>query len=276
MIPVTAQQKLAALVQAAGDAQALAFAAKDRAEVIGTKIVQLHNARASDAEIARTAALHEAAQDLQQQRYRLWQDAEQLLTRVKAWVNELPRGTLLEAVPAPAVAMNGNPSVVVGELRSNIAALISQYHLVKLASAPLEDARQQVRDLVAKMAKAGTPRLTTQFGKLVVHGWDSQQQFGPVVHSRLVEFLAWYDPDRMIAALDREVDAQPHDDAALPLAERASKLAEIEGEIAILEQREEFVITQAAKDGIVIARRHDQSPASILGVQIVRSAARAA
>src|SRR5262245_37200580 len=120
MIPVSAQQKLAALVQAAQDAQALAFSAKDRAEVLGSKVIQLRNAKSPDVEITKTIALHESAQDLQQHRYRTWQDAEQLLTRVRSWLAELPRHVVLEAVPTPSTDMNGTATVVIGSLRTKI------------------------------------------------------------------------------------------------------------------------------------------------------------
>ena len=52
------------------------------------------------------------------------------------------------------------------------------------------------------------------------------------------------------------------------MSARAPRLAEIEAQIFNLEIQEEAVIERAAKDGIVIERRFDQSPASILGVQI--------
>ena len=51
----------------------------------------------------------------------------------------------------------------------------------------------------------------------------------------------------------------PHNDDALPVLECASKLAEIEAQIFDLEIQEECVIGRAAKDGIIIERRDDQS-----------------
>ena len=53
------------------------------------------------------------------------------------------------------------------------------------------------------------------------------------------------------------------------MSQRDAKLSEIESEIAILESREETIIERAQRGGVVIARRHDASPASILGVRIV-------
>lgn len=74
----------------------------------------------------------------------------------------------------------------------------------------------------------------------------------------------------MIAALYRDLEALPRNDDALPISERASKLAEIEAQIFNLETQEECLIECAHQDGIILERRHDQGPASILGVQIAK------
>src|SRR5215204_4470045 len=133
MIPEVATTKLAALVQAAEDAKALAFVAKERAGVLEGKVIQLHNAHGSVADIERAMQQAEQAQELQQQRYRAWQQQEELLTRVKAWLTELPRGTQLETVPAPVANLNGAPSVVVAEIRTKIGKLVSEHHAIQIA-----------------------------------------------------------------------------------------------------------------------------------------------
>lgn len=268
MIPDVATKKLAALVQAAEDARALAFAAKDRVAVLEGKVLQLVNAHAGEVELAEAEEQAERAADLQQQRYRHWQDTETLVTRVTAWLTELPRNVTLETAPAPAVAMNGSPAVVVGGLRTQIANLLAEFHQVKLAPAPLDDAKRQVRELVAMLGTKGKPTIRTQFGELHVHGWQSDEQFGPTFHDMTIATLCWLAPQMVIDKLDEALEALPHNDDALPLSARASRLAEIEAEIALLEIQEEVVIERAAKDGIILERRHDQSPASILGVRI--------
>jgi hypothetical protein len=212
-----------------------------------------------------------------QQRHRVYEGREQLVTRVKAWLNELPRGTVLEAVPAPTISLNGAPAHVVGTLRSEIAKLASQHHAIRVANAPLDDAKRQVRELVETLRKRGAPRISTQFGKLAIQGFSASETFGPIPFAVVVEFLCWFDPNRMVEALECELEAMPVSADALPISERGAKLAEIESEIAILECREEAVIERAQRDGIDIPRRHDQSPQSILGVRVAAvSGARAA
>ena len=87
-------------------------------------------------------------------------------------------------------------------------------------------------------------------------------------------------PDVMVAKLDEAIEALPGNGSTvepLPLSERAAKLAEIEREIFALEIQEEALISAAHRDGVTVERRFEQSPASILGVQIVNSSrARAA
>jgi len=146
-----------------------------------------------------------------------------------------------------------------------------------LAPAPLDDAKRQVREFVARLGAKGKPTIRTQFGEVHVHGWQSDEQFGPSFHDITIATLCWLMPDTVIAKLDEAIEALPHSTDALPVVDRASRLAEIEAEIMLLETREEAVIERAAKDGIVLERRHDQSPTSILGVRITTTAtARAA
>ena len=61
-----------------------------------------------------------------------------------------------------------------------------------------------------------------------LHGWDPAQVFGPAPLIASIEFQCWLDPERMIAALEQELERLPHAADALPLDQRASRLAELE------------------------------------------------
>ena len=229
MIPETATTKLALLAQAASDAQALALSAKKRAEDLASKLVQLGNARAGEAEIVKAAAEHEQALDLQQSRYRVWQDQEQMLAKLRSWIAELPPGTKLEAAPAPLLSVTDTPALAIAAIRREIGTLAAEHYTLKIAPAPLDDARAQIRTLVNRLASRGAPRLTTQGGQLVIHGWAPDQQTGSPAFSRITEFAAWLNPDQMIAALKRDLAALPRADDALPLDQRGQRLAELAG-----------------------------------------------
>jgi hypothetical protein len=100
----------------------------------------------------------------------------------------------LEAVPAPPISSNGSPAIAVGTRRAEIAKLTVQRHAIKVAPAPLDDAKAQVRRLVATMAKWGAPHCATTNGQLVVHHWSPNEQTGTPTVAHVVEFLAWFDP----------------------------------------------------------------------------------
>ncbi len=274
-LPDVAQRKLQQLSQQASDAMALRDAAKRQVGDAESRAHVLINNRADEADVERAITTVEAAKDLLMDRHHKYEEAEQLCTRLQSWVRELPRGTKLETVPAPSITTNGTPAVAIAEIRAKIAALAAEFHHVKLAPPPLDDGKRQVRELVARLGAKGAPKVTNQSGVVSVYGWDNPQQiFGPTFHDTTVATLCWLMPDTVIARLDEALEAMPHTPDALPLAQRAPRLAEIEAEIELLEGREESLIEWAHQDGVVIERRHDQSPSSVLGVRIVTSVKR--
>lgn len=272
-LPDTATRKLALLTQASDDARALAFSAKQRAEQLGTRIIQLRNAQAS-ADIERVLQQHKEALDLQQSRYESWQRIEQTVAKLKSWLAE-QRDTVFEPVAAAAVETNGK---TLAGLRSRITALGTEYRDVRTSALPLADAKRQARELVAMLGQRGRPHIHEPFGRLRIAGWmgDEAGSGTPTPHSVTVEFLCWAIPDVMAARLDTVLEQTPRNPDALPLDQRAVRLAEIEQLIFQLELQEEALVEQAAASGVSLERRSDQSPASILGVRIMAAAARAA
>jgi hypothetical protein len=76
MIPESAQRKLAVLVQAASDAMALAQAAKRQTGDVEYRLQLLINSKADESTLAKASAAIEAARDLQQARYRAYEERE--------------------------------------------------------------------------------------------------------------------------------------------------------------------------------------------------------
>jgi len=228
---------------------------------------------AASVELNKAAAMLEAAQNLMVTRHRAYEEREQLLTRCRSWIAELPSHVVLEAVPTPTTNLNGTVTVVIGSLRTRIGTLASEHHRIKVAGPTRDDSRAQIRALVAKLGKKGQPRVISQLGQTTVSGWMGDELYVPTGHAITVEFVAWLMPDAMASRIDEMLEQMPVDPHALPASERASKLAEIEAEIAQLENEEEALVMHAASQGITIERRYDQSPSSILNVRIVGSAA---
>jgi hypothetical protein len=274
MIPDVATRKLAALTQQTSDAQALREAAKRQVSDAERRVQVLINSKAGEVELAKAAEQVERARDLMVVRHRLYEEAQGLVTKLQSWLNETARGLQLEPAPTPQIENGGNPTVLIGELRSRIAELVAAFWHVKRAPAPLDDAKRQVRELVAALAEKGKPAVDIRSGTLQVKGWTAAEEHSPTFHSRTIATLCWLMPDVVIERLD-EIIAPLADADALPHDQRKERLAELEQQIQEAELAEEAIITKAHADGVVIPRRHDQGAASILGVRIVEARAAA-
>ncbi|MBN9003127.1 MAG: hypothetical protein J0H75_14040, partial [Rhizobiales bacterium] len=92
--------------------------------------------------------------------------------------------------------------------------------------------------------------------------------------------LAWLDPARLIARLHDEIEASAaaagDDQLRLSASERDKLIGAMVAVIDDLERQEEDLITRAADAGQVIERRHDASPAAILGIRVTNRKAEAA
>jgi hypothetical protein len=88
---------------------------------------------------------------------------------------------------------------------------------------------------------------------------------------------AWLDPARLIARLHDEIDAAAGDDQLrLSSSERDRLIAAMVAVIDDYERQEEALIEKAGDAGQLIERRHDASPAAILGVRVTKRKAEAA
>jgi hypothetical protein len=84
--------------------------------------------------------------------------------------------------------------------------------------------------------------------------------------------IAWLLPDRLIAALDREIDEVADDKAALTLEQRRKAEAEILADMLATEREECALIEIAQTQGIAIDYRTDCDARAILDIEWVAPA----
>jgi hypothetical protein len=95
---------------------------------------------------------------------------------------------------------------------------------------------------------------------------DPAADFG-LREAYVVGMLAWFDPERMDAAVDGLVDDLP-DSESMTEAEHVEALAELDREIEGLERVEEDLIASSFEHGLDILRRPNASPDAVLGVRL--------
>jgi hypothetical protein len=84
-----------------------------------------------------------------------------------------------------------------------------------------------------------------------------------------VALVAWLLKDQLIAALDREIDSEADDKAALSPEIRQQREAEVMGDLLAVERDECALVWQAQAQNLPVEHRSDISPLALLGVRLV-------
>jgi hypothetical protein len=274
-LPEPARRKLVTLMRQAEHHRALAEVERIRANGMRARVTDVRNRlAASEVESETGPELRIAEQNLQEQealqqtRFERYTQTQRLITQINAWLASLPPTTVLVPVTSE-IRSEGNYQQQVERLRREITERKAELLKVNAARAPVEDAREHVRRLVDTLSRA--PSLNTDGGKLSVPSWQ-RASFGPASFRDVIALLCWLDRDRIIAALDIEIEKLPVDKDALPPEQRARRVSELETDIARLELEEEAVVSAASAMGLDIPRRECASPAAVLGVTFAKVA----
>src|SRR4030095_13134127 len=81
--------------------------------------------------------------------------------------------------------------------------------------------------------------------------------------------ICWLHKDALIAALDREIDAESDDKAALSHEARQKAEAEVMGDLLAVERDESALVWQAQAQGLPCEHRADCSPLAILQLRLI-------
>jgi hypothetical protein len=214
---------------------------------------------------------------LQTQRERQAKRQEQfavLASKIKQWLVRLPGDTVLESAPVIAKRhKDESMAQAITRVRDEITA--AQSHLRAVQTAPLP--KDEVKKLAdAYVQQLGRPKVSVDSGVFKATFLNPRADFTPCTRDDVMAVLAWLSPDAMMRALEREIDALPDTQPAIPTAERDKRVAELMANLEQLERCEEALIDMAASEGVDVMRRAEASPAAVLGVVVKQRNARAA
>jgi hypothetical protein len=269
-IPSQAASKLGTLADAAADAQAIVSSSLVRIQQLEDGLTFAPNSERSGefkAELTRLTARRSA----QQGRFLA---LTATVTAIKAWLAGLPANVAFEVIEPPAFQLKDGETVTsaVERARSIIVATQREADRVRNAALPVETIKAHASDYVNKLVERGRPSIhcdhNTAFSvSIPSHGWT--------VKSPVMEMLAWLDPQRLLARIHAEIEADAAasmDQLRLSSTERSELLKVLTETLDDAERQEEELITRAADAGTDIPRRPDASPAAILGVKASRKA----
>jgi hypothetical protein len=137
-----------------------------------------------------------------------------------------------------------------------------------------------MRQIIEQAVVRGTPEVSL----LVEHdrreiGWPMVRVRSEVLGAQaalafheavdVVGLMAWLFRDALIAALDREIDAESDDASALTHADREVRIAEAEADLLSTERDICALIWRGQAEGLRVEFPADISPLALLGVTLV-------
>jgi hypothetical protein len=196
-------------------------------------------------------------------------DLHRLLSAIQQWLFNL-RGVTLQPVRPPAVtlAKGETPADALAKVRAAIAATSQELAQVRRAPLPAAELVKAAEEYVARRGAVSGPRVS------VVRDYLQVQWQDDVIADKqsLLAVLCWLAPQSVLAALKREIEAQPSAANAMPAAERVKKVAELEAKLLDAERKESALL-----DGVGdVLPRPEMNPLAFLQVAIVPTEAAAA
>jgi len=221
--------------------------------------------------------------ELQQVRSAAWQTASQAKAACEMWLKTgRPGDVVLQDWDGPEPTLKGKETLpeAIERLRRRGRELRADAHRILSAPYPSTFCKQLMRAEIDELAMRGEPSMAL----LVEHGrrevaWAMQRLTSEVyAEQRALAFseqpdvlglICWLHKDALIAALDREIDAESDDKVALSHEARQKAEAEMMGDLLAVERDECALVWQAQAQGLPVEHRSDINPLALLGIVLV-------
>lgn len=247
------------------------------ATTYGSKFTAEDQERA-DAVIGRLKGEMDRLRDALELRARRTGALTELLRQVERFLTEasFSSAEFTDATIAlPKLGKNENLADAIEDKRRRLRELNADRRKVQAAPLPSSVVKQKLRAEINQLAEHGAPSLSPAVEAGEPIGFQREFGFVSLPDGEVGRFsipntlglVAWLHRDRLLEALDREVDAIADDQHSLTDEQRKSKLDEIASDHLATEFEEEVLVREAERVGQSVLRRSDQSPQSVLMVR---------
>lgn len=194
-------------------------------------------------------------------------NATQLLAQLNCWMQTLRPSMKLADRPALKLPMfdGDNHISSVGAIRRTIAELSTELHAVNHAGPTKEEQQEAARKYVDSLIGKCRPSVKAAHGKFEF-SLSPEPSFANKLN--IPAALAWLDKDRFLQNILDMIDAAPKARIVMSGKNKEDRIAEIRAEMLKNERFEEWLISDAAKDGLDIPRRPMANPLAVLSVTI--------
>jgi hypothetical protein len=212
--------------------------------------------------------------------------AKNLLTRVETWL-EHRADFKFETVDSKVSKSDlRSPRGALERIREEIALNHRTLSQGRRAMPPRDELKKEARAYVERLANGHKPyigrmdrNLETAKSSIEPLHFDLVNPDASVIgvpnltSGRLVAFMAWLDPEKMIARLDKEIDERFTDKGAVSTAHRRRLEIETPDTVLRLERMEEGLVEHLLAAGETVERRADADPRAVLGVEATKPSA---
>lgn len=200
-----------------------------------------------------------------------------LLRNCEEFLRALPRDTAVVLFEGKAVKPpKGDLPAEIEKLRRQLIAIDEDVADVASAPRPSDEIKAALGRQLDSLARRGKPNIgnlmadlhapefATTEARLSVVGGDGSTgtAFGRITNAAAL--VAWLDRDRLLAALESEVDAMAEDDLALTHDERQKRLADFAAKRLEVERTEVALLDLASERGLKILPRPETDPRAYL------------
>jgi hypothetical protein len=201
----------------------------------------------------------------------------QLCNRIRHWIGSQNTAAVFEMAPVAKAARHDGLTIcaTIEETRNQIDALQNHLRVVRTAPEPKTALKEKAAQFVHELAAHARPRIGAGSGGLTVT-FSPPNADTMAHHGDIAAFMCWLSPTSMITALEREIDAMPETQAAMPKAEQIQRAAKLAEQLLELERQEVALISAAhEQDGLEILHRQDCDPRAVLGIVVAAAKVKA-
>lgn len=228
---------------------------------------------------------HKNLMDLQDRRDSIgqrWQSQKRLLDRVEAYITSLRSSSVHATSPSIKFPSADRLLPEIDKNRNEILTLEADRHEILSKATPSAEIKVRARAEIEELARRGCPDVTYMINHGPSQGviWPDYDAIargrgigvplpGDMGYTRLVQaphlpLLAWLFKDRMIEAIEAEIDANAEDEHSLTVEQRTKKLAEIDARVLAAERIDVALVRHA---GNAVDYREDTDPRALLGIE---------
>jgi hypothetical protein len=196
-----------------------------------------------------------------------------LIDAVSDWLISLPPDAKLLAAPRVDTAKRSKSPALheqIDKCRKRIRELFRDLDATDAAPIPSSFAKDLARKEIHSLAERGRPEVYSVIENREHIRWPRHTIYMPEsVHKDVPDgfaLVAWLHRDALIAAIEKQIDEQANDEAALSDQQRRERFAALFNELLEYEREEEALIREARGSDFNIDRRVDADPRAVLGL----------